>query len=92
MVERDLTNGLTIRDVLNELEKTRIPLLSKINEIRSGSDDDKLEFVKKCECFLDVYTSVKPTNHKDLRIKENAIESLNKAIELVKLDNPELFS
>ena len=92
MVDKDLTNDLTIRDVLKELEKTRISLLSTINKIRTGTDDDKLKFVNKCECLVDVYTAVKPTNHKDLRVQENAIECLNKAIDFVKIDNPELFS
>ena len=88
MVDKDLTTGLTIRDVLKELEKTRITLLSTINEIKTGPDDVKLKFVNKCKCLVDVYTAVKPTNHKDLRIQENAIECLNKAIESVKIDVP----
>ncbi len=92
MVEKDLTNVLTIREVLKELEKTRIPLISTINKIKNGSDEDKLKFVNKCECFIDVYTAVKSTNHKDLSVKKNAIECLNKAIECIKIDNPELFS
>ena len=88
MDEKDLTNELTIRDVLEELEKTRIPLLSTINKIKDGTDDDKLKFVNKCKCFIDVYTAVKSTNHKDLRILKNAIECLNKAIEDIKINNP----
>lgn len=92
MDEKDLTNVLTIRDVLEELEKTRIPLISTINEIRNGTDEDKLKFVNKCRCFIDVYTAVKSTNHKDLRVKNNAIECLNKAIQTIKINNPELFS
>lgn len=92
MVDNDMTKDLTIRDVLNELEKTRIPLVSTIDEIRSGTDNDKIKFVDKCECFINVYTAVKPTNRKDLRIKENAIISLNKAISSIKIDNPKLFS
>jgi hypothetical protein len=73
---------------LEELEKTRIPLLSTINKIKDGTDDDKLKFVNKCKCFIDVYTAVKSTNHKDLRIQKNAIECLNKAIEDIKINNP----
>ena len=88
MDEKDLTNELTIRDVLEELEKTRIPLLSTINKIKDGTDDDKLKFVNKCKCFIDVYTAVKSTNHKDLRILKNAIECLNKVIEDIKINNP----
>ncbi len=91
MVDKDLTNDLTIRDVLKELEKTRITLLSTINEIRTGPDDAKLKFVNKCKCLVDVYTAVKPINHKDLRIKENALDCLNKAIGGLKIDDPEMF-
>jgi hypothetical protein len=92
MIERDLTNELKIRDVLEELEKTRIQLISTMNKIKNGIDDEKLKFVNKCRCFIDVYTAVKSTNHKDLRVQENAIECLNKAIGIIKINNPELFS
>jgi hypothetical protein len=91
MVDNDLTNNLTIRDVLKELEKTRIPLLSTVNKIRAGTAEGKLKFVNKCECLVDVYTALKPTNHKDLKVQENAIECLKITIDSVKIDNPELF-
>lgn len=91
MIDKDLTKELTIREVLKELEKTRIPLISTMNKIKTGTDDDKLKFVNKCKCFIDVYTAVKPTNHKDFRVQKDAIECLNKAISLIKIDNPELF-
>lgn len=89
MTDKDLTKELNVRDVLNALEKTRIPLLSTITQIRAGPDEGKLKFVNKCKCFVNVYTVIKPTNHKDLRAQENAIECLNKAIDFVKTDNPE---
>jgi uridine kinase len=90
--DKDVTKELTIRDVLKELEKTRIQLISTMNKIRTGTDDDKLKFVDKCKCFVDVYTAVKPKNHKDFRVQKDAIECLNKAISLIKINNPELFS
>jgi hypothetical protein len=91
MVDNDMTNNLTIREVLKELEKTRIPLISTITNIQAGPAEGKLRFVNKCECLVNVYSALKPTNHKDLRVQEKAIESLNKTMDLVKIDNPELF-
>lgn len=85
MVDNDLTNNLTIRGVMKELEKTRISLLSTTNKIRSGPANGKQKFVNKCECLVDAYTAIKPTNHKDLKVQKNAIECLNEAIEFVKI-------
>ena len=91
MTDKDLTKELTIREILMELEKTRILLISTMDKIKTGTDDDKLKFVNKCKCFIDVYTAVKPTKHKDFRIQKDAIECLNKAISLIKINDPELF-